>query len=563
MIHLGAHILIVVVGMLLTSAPLVAGPTAPLPWPAFLALPLAVPLLLRARGRLVRRLVPLGPLLCFAPLALLTPWVASVEGALEPLFGPRLETWPHLARLVALAPLALGHLLACGAPPGWRPASLFTRENVRVAQFLLVWAALAAYLVVSGVVAHTPWLRVRLEESTLASLAFTAVVLFGALWLLPRLLLLFVRADPLEGHHRFLAEDVAQKLGIAPPRLLLWRTDDELKNALVVSTFGPRPVLFTDAFLVDLSMTEFRAVVAHELGHVAGRHVRLMGSVLLGATLVLEIVCAPWLEASWGPAFALAFLGVMLLLAGFLSRRVELEADVYALRATRDPGALAEALVRASGGRIEQDGWRHFSVVKRLTFWRATQTDPGVVTRLRRSLNRWRQIGVLLFAAGLALTVHRGLLALPAESVVIDVREQRFADAALGFSRETLGPGTFALAGYRSYGTEAGHAELGRWIALGAARERRGEALDFAGLGRDAREALAVFGPGAHAPPDDAELSTDELAALQRVRDAIDLALLIGEAPSEALARALGHDGFDPSVELEGDWAAVAAFFAR
>jgi STE24 endopeptidase len=577
-ISLGLHLLTVVAGLLAVLLVEKYGALAAWPWWAWSPAPLGVLYLAVLGGRQpwsrakrwAQVASPFAPLVGYVTLVALSDWLGVVRAATAPTFGAALPDWPGLDTGVALLPLFGLHWLACMPPHGLDARSLFTRSNVRVAQFALVWSALLGYLAISGWIAHVPALRIRLEESTLLSLVATLLALLICLVLLPRVLLVFFKLTPIEGFHRFLAEGIAERLRVKPPRLYVWNTDDELKNALVVSTFGPRPVLFTDAFLADLSIEEYQAVLAHELGHVAGRHVVLMGSLLLGATLVLEVVAASWLETVWGPVLALVFLGLMLLLAGYVSRRVELEADGYALQATGDPGALAQALVRASGGRLEQRGWRHFSVVHRLTFWRAAARDAGVMQRLRRELFRWRRLGQGLLGLGLALTLYQGLVAFPAERLIVNVREADFETANLQLA--DLRPLDFARAGYVDYAGAAALDELARLVAFGARLQAQGIQLDTESLGARALEVLRgvegqhqvalLFDPvsaSGAAQVDDvpAVMLIDEARAL------LDLALLIREPASLPLARAVanGHR-FDPDVPLTGAWQSVAALLS-
>lgn len=576
MISLGLHLLTVVAGLLAVLLVDQYGAFTAWPWWAGASLPLGVIYLAHTAGRQPWRrakrwaqiALPFAPLFSFVALVSLTDWVQVARAWTAPLFGMTLPDWPGLETGAVLLPLVGLHWLACTAPHGFDLRSLFTRANVRVAQFALVWCAQLGYLAISGWVAHVPALRIRLEESTLLSLAATLLALLTCLALLPRVLLVFFKLTPIEGFHRFLAEGIAERLGVKPPRLFVWNTDDELKNALVVSTFGPRPVLFTDAFLADLSYEEYQAVLAHELGHVAGRHVVLMGSLLLGATLVLEVVAAAWLETSWGPAVAIVFLALMLLLAGYVSRRVELEADGYALQATHDPGALAQALVRASGGRLEQRGWRHFSVVHRITFWRAASRDAGVMQRLRRELGRWRRLGQGLLGLGLALTVYHGIAAFPAERLMVNVRETDFEIARLQLA--DLQPTDFARAGYQDYAGEAALNELARLVAFGARMQALGLGLDTESLGRRALHVLQgvegepqvalLFEPAMDSAPQE---GVTDVLLIEEARALLDLTLLIREPDSLALARAVanGH-GFAPEVPLTGAWQAVAALLS-
>jgi hypothetical protein len=201
---------------------------------------------------------------------------------------------------------------------------------------------------------------------------------------------------------------------------------------------------------------------------------------------------------------------------------------------------------------LEQRGWRHFSVVQRLTFWRAAQHDPGVIQRVRRGLTRFRRIGGVLLALGLALTVYRGIVAWPAEAFVIDVREARLGQAALALG--ALSPTDFERAGYRQYSQPTSFAELGRLTTFGAHLQARGARLDVEGLGQQALAALSASN-GSVAEAN----GSITVAHMQEARTLLDLALLIGEPDSAPLARAMrAGGGFDPAVTLPGAWADVA-----
>jgi hypothetical protein len=94
----------------------------------------------------------------------------------------------------------------------------------------------------------------------------------------------------------------------------------------------------------------------------------------------------------------LLWLGIVF---GWVSRRLEQEADVYGLEtltpAPREDGTLPpsaehpfaralERIAEVAGGIREVTGWRHFSIAQRTEFVRAYLTDPAVRRAYRRQI---------------------------------------------------------------------------------------------------------------------------------------------------------------------------------
>lgn len=133
-------------------------------------------------------------------------------------------------------------------------------------------------------------------------------------------------------------------------------------NAGLMGLGSTRRIVITDTMVSACSPEEIEAVVAHELGHHRhGDILRLMAVqsalVLIGfylLHLVLDLM-APVLKYA-GPADAgafpllalFAFLYVLLVspLMNAYSRRLERDADRYALRLTDNPGAFASVMAR-------------------------------------------------------------------------------------------------------------------------------------------------------------------------------------------------------------------------
>lgn len=76
------------------------------------------------------------------------------------------------------------------------------------------------------------------------------------------------------GELRARLEGVARRCGLALSNVLVWRTGSQSCNAVVVGLLPQcRYVLLTDALLGHLRPRQVEAVFAHELGHVAHRHI--------------------------------------------------------------------------------------------------------------------------------------------------------------------------------------------------------------------------------------------------------------------------------------------------
>jgi STE24 endopeptidase len=125
-------------------------------------------------------------------------------------------------------------------------------------------------------------------------------------------------------------------------RVLLWRTHHTVGNALVM---GPvawfRYVLLSDLLLESLADDEVAAVFAHEVGHITNRHIIWYGIFLLGLGLALfglnDVARRIAVHAGIDPysvdqAFPVVEILMFIFCFGFLSRRFERQADVYAAR---------------------------------------------------------------------------------------------------------------------------------------------------------------------------------------------------------------------------------------
>jgi STE24 endopeptidase len=125
--------------------------------------------------------------------------------------------------------------------------------------------------------------------------------------------------------------------------ILLWRTHHRIANALVMGVVPRfRYVLLSDLLLAEMEDEQIEAVFAHELGHVVHRHLiwylvfmKVLILVLAVVALILEWQ-RHWLQLpSWLPPdliMTMVGFGAFLIAFGFVSRRFERQADVFAAR---------------------------------------------------------------------------------------------------------------------------------------------------------------------------------------------------------------------------------------
>jgi Zn-dependent protease with chaperone function len=133
----------------------------------------------------------------------------------------------------------------------------------------------------------------------------------------------------------------------------------------------------TDNFGEYLKGPELDAVIAHELGHIQGRHTRKKFAAVAGIGLGLSAFALAIPPESLGmrACFMLSAILVLLLSYYSISRRFEYECDVKAVRFTQSP----EATIRALVGLYEKTNAPiHYSKIIELFM-----THPSLIKRVQ------------------------------------------------------------------------------------------------------------------------------------------------------------------------------------
>ena len=434
---------------LLAAAEVRLGTDWRLPW--LLPLLLPVPHLLGARAKasamagrfrraeLSARLLQLSPLLLHGVAVLVCGWAESIRLWTGHEF--QMFAWPRLTSGLAFVPFVVFELVAIDAYARVHQATEQERGRVRAFQvrmFLSGLAPLVVYLLVASMVGWSDSLRIHVERIALLNAIFVGLLLVLLASFLPRLLQGTWDTAPLgRGPVRELFEAVAERASFRARDLLVWRTGNLMANAAIVGLFPrSRVVLFSDSLLSMLGPRELAAVFAHEIGHAMRHHVAVfmawVAAFFLGGDLIVNWLLeqlesdSTWLAGGLGVGvFVLWFL-----VFGWLSRRFELEADLYSIDLLGDTPGMISALERVGGRLRDVAGWRHFSTADRIAFLLRASSDPSFARRFRARLRFFSLGGALL--AGVALIGQGFQLAASwtEDRVVADLCLGRYRSAA-------------------------------------------------------------------------------------------------------------------------------------
>ena len=321
------------------------------------------------------------------------------------------ESWPGLALGLALAPFVVFQLAAIDASVRAHGGTPTTQRHLRgfqVRMFLAVVAPIAAFVLASAAIALFPWLRAQVEHVGLVWTLFMVLFVGAMAHVFPRVVRWAWDTEPFpDGPQRELLDDVARRSNFEPAALRIWRTGNLVANATIIGlTRRGRVVLFSDELLSVLNSRELSAVYAHEIGHAVRGHVGIFLAWTAGFFLIGDLAVARTLEGSSlvaGLALGAALAGLWFVTFGWLSRRFELEADLFSFEIVRDLSALVSALERVGGADRTRNGWRHFSVKRRVQFLGRVASDPRFVLGFRGRLRAMAGVGYTLAALGAVL----------------------------------------------------------------------------------------------------------------------------------------------------------------
>lgn len=384
-------------------------------------------------GELLNTLLGWSPALSFLVAQLLFGWSGTVErwtGA-----RPLILDWPHPAALLALAPFVLYTALSIDARA--RLAGVVGHHGARrfhLRMFATGLVPIVGWVLFAFGVGSSDVLRVHIEEVSLFGALFAGVLFLLVILSLPWVVQFAWETRPLPpGPRRELLEQVARRAGFRCRAILLWGTAYQMANAAVVGLGArQRVVLISDALLAQLPERELVAVFAHEMAHVARRHVLVFLATAMGLFFAADLV------ATWaGPESEFVAGGLVLVvfalwyvIFGWLSRRFELEADLWSTELTGDHEAMISALERVGSPHGRRgSGWRHFGTQDRVSFLLGAAADPSLGVALHRFVRRVALASVAVALLGLVGEVWMLSGDYGVERVYADLRLGNYAGA--------------------------------------------------------------------------------------------------------------------------------------
>jgi len=209
-------------------------------------------------------------------------------------------------------------------------------------------------------------LTAAFDPSTPVLIGFFGALVVGLSGLTPYLTALFQDRVPLTGERRERVEHLCADLGYRPRGLYLLEGEStKTANALVAGTIpGLRYVFLNDYLLAESSDEELQSIIAHEFGHIAGRHLwqrsLLSVAVFGGWIAAVESFGFGGLEEQFGfLGFFLPFMGLFFVyqfgLLGGLTLWQEYRADAYAAREVSTEGMVEALELLAAANDARQD----------------------------------------------------------------------------------------------------------------------------------------------------------------------------------------------------------------
>ena len=398
------------------------GPVAP--WALVLLLPLPHLIVLSGRnlggagsfrmGALVTFIGRFSGTFAFALLVLCCGWVQWLRESL----GARLdlEGWPEANFIWVILPYLIFEALNIDAqsrascPAG--PTRLSWR-SFHLRMFASTLIPPAIYLGIAGLVGSNRWMRVQVEQVELVGAAVFVALIGGLAVYLPTLFKASWRTHELPpGRLRTGFEGISKSVGFSSRKVLVWDTGQMIANAAIVGLLpSRRVVILSDALLGDLDEDELKAVYSHEVGHSHHHHVPVFLAWSVGVFLLADFALR-----AFDPTSPIAVLGIMVaflgtwgLAFGWMSRRFELQADLFAMRVLGSGRPLVSALEKIEGTLRDKATWRHFGGLRRAHFLDECTQDPAGALRFEQKLKRVSQLGYAICVFG--IVAELGLMA--------------------------------------------------------------------------------------------------------------------------------------------------------
>jgi len=284
---------------------------------------------------------------------------------------------------------------------------LVLRFRTELGIILLPWALLTA---VFDVISFVFGANIVVEV-TVSAVLVVSLILYG-----PFMLRFLWNVEPLpDGPIRRRLREFGDVLNFKCSDIFLWHTRMHIPNAAIIGFTGLlRYVFLSDVLMAHFTENEIESIFAHEIGHIKGKHFFYYFSMIIAFGASLTALAVLYSSAGMPTGGVLFFSDTashntsFLVLAyavfywggffGCVSRRFELEADVFCIENTTSPESYISALEKIAylgGGDRRKTGWRHFSIQRRVECLRSA-LKSGETARYFRSAVRLKVLIVAI-----------------------------------------------------------------------------------------------------------------------------------------------------------------------
>ncbi len=361
-----------------------------------------------------------SPILVYFPICWVLGWPALVAGG-------RLDVTILLDKIAALVPFLVALVLAWIMQ--FYMERILTGKDMRLRPYLgfhvrqttLPLLPVFGLLAIADVVEASPVARLYIAAFPFLYVGMLAAFVTVIYMFSGPVMKVIFKTRPLPNESlRKRLENFAHRLGFEYRELLSWQTGLNIINAAIVGGLARfRYVLFTEGMLGGFSEEETEAVFAHEIGHAKSLHIHLYFVFALSLfflyQLAIEAIGLVLPEDLKNDPLVIIGLFILVVatywrvLFGFVSRKFEREADLFAALALGDPHRFIHALeevARKSGILRKLPSWRHHSIAERVTFLESAFSDPEEADRFRRSARRVK-LGLMVILVASAALVMR------------------------------------------------------------------------------------------------------------------------------------------------------------
>jgi Zn-dependent protease with chaperone function len=252
------------------------------------------------------------------------------------------------------------------------------------------------WLFLNPILMHWPWFAIH--PSAIDAIA-SAPAALAILILAPEILRRVLQTQRMpDSPLRRRLDAICARYKIGYRDVLLWRTNYQVGNAAVMGLIRQtRYVLLSDLLVETMTDEQIEAVFAHELGHVVYRHLLWLAATATGITMLLTGPGAlladhfaqkfPHIPDSlqwliWGAAG----LGIFALVFGYISRKFERQADVFAARTVQtilSPTPRAPSTVGEQGAEIFNAALKRVAIVNHIPVSSASWSHGSIQKRMR------------------------------------------------------------------------------------------------------------------------------------------------------------------------------------